>query len=178
MKSIIIIPLLFLCVFVQAQKKDLVDRVYPSIEKIDTINFNCRIIKKYKPQKQIVRLLSVVDGGQDTILIVADKSENKKFKVGKEYAFSLVRVRKYAYKIIRNGYLIKVSFDGNTKQCVIIPYINKVKPMLYILLKNNGAIASENQQLDISTDSFEDNRLNLLDSVESNPYGALLASGI
>lgn len=165
MKSIIIIvPLLFLCVFAKAHKKNLVDRVYPLIENVDTINANCRIIKKYKPQKQIAKLLSVVDNTQDTILIIADKSECDIFKIGKTYALSLAEVRQFTYTIIRNGVIMQVFFDRGTKHCTYIPYVNKVKPLLFILLRYNGSDTFRERKVDSNGNCFGDNSVKFVDN--------------
>lgn len=124
----------------QARDKKLVDRIYPPIENVDTIGVNCRIIKKYKHKKQIVELLAVVDVSQDTIKIVAENKVGRSLKRDKTYAFSVVKVRQFSFSIIRNGYLLQVSFDRDTKNSTYVAYVNKVKPPLYILLRNNGPV--------------------------------------
>ena len=145
MKYLIIVPLFFFGVLVHAHNKDLINRIYPPIENVDTININCKIIKKYKPQKQIIEMLAFVEDFQDTIEIVASKKDGKFLKSGERYALSVVKVRKFSIAIIRNGLLWQVFFDRDTKNNTYIAYINKVEPPLYILLNNNGIITLKEQ---------------------------------
>lgn len=143
MKYGIVIILCFFSLMAQARDKQLVDRIYPPIENVDTISVNCRIIKKYKHKKQIMELLAIVDGSHDTIKIVAENKVGKSLKLDKTYAFSVVKVREFSLAIIRNGYLLQVFFDRDTKNNAYVAYVNKVKPLLYVLLRNNGFVSND-----------------------------------
>lgn len=90
-----------------------------------------------------MELLAIVDGSHDTIKIVAENKVGKSLKLDKTYAFSVVKVREFSLAIIRNGYLLQVFFDRDTKNNAYVAYVNKVKPLLYVLLRNNGFVSND-----------------------------------